>query len=116
MSRAATPSPLLTPSRTTTAAAAAAGDAPVQRPEEGRLWAQLGHAYQKICNVTDRAQILEAKVEELNGKLSNKWSKKVLGKKAKHSQCLQSMWDSSDNIDMVVPDSIPECLQMDMNT
>jgi hypothetical protein len=94
----------------------AAGDAPVMRPEEGRLWTQLGHAYQKICNVTDRAQILEAKVEELNGQLRSKWSPRVLGKKAKHSQCLQSMWDSSDNIDMVEPDSIPECLQMDSKT
>lgn len=87
----------------------------MQRPEEGRLWTQLGHAYKKICNVTDRAQILEAKVEELNGQLSNKWSSRVRAKKAKHSQCLQAMWDLSDNIDMVTPDSIPECLQMDVD-
>jgi hypothetical protein len=107
----------LTKANSTAVDLCVSGDAPVQRPEEGRLWTQLGHAYQKICNVTDRAQILEAKVEELNGQLKrSKWSAKVLGKKAKHSQCLQSMWDLSDNIDMVEPDSIPECLQMDVNT
>ncbi|WIA31461.1 hypothetical protein OEZ86_002356 [Tetradesmus obliquus] len=97
--------------------AAVTGDAPVERPEEGRLWVQLGHAYQRICNVSDRAQVLEAKMEQLHGSLGKgaKWNAKVMQKKTKHSQCLQSMWDSDDNSN-VEPDSIPECLQMDVDT